>query len=65
MLAFVAFTFLESMTFDSSISFVFKGFTVDASNKAWVKQALPQSLNTLRCFTIEHECIHRLAIRVR
>jgi hypothetical protein len=35
MLAFVAFTFLESLTFDSSIPFVFKGFTDDAPSKGW------------------------------
>jgi hypothetical protein len=32
-LDFAAFTFLEALTFDSSISFVFKGFTADAPNK--------------------------------
>ena len=35
MLASVAFTFLESLTFDSSIPFVFKGFTDDAPSKVW------------------------------
>ena len=29
------------------------------------RRLLPKSLNTLRCSTIEHECIHRLAIRVQ